>query len=236
MKESLFNILELQEIDNQADSLEAARRDYPEEIDLIANELEEARQQIRKYQQKQEELEKSIREHERELEAATADLKKHQDRLYEVKTNKEYDALQIEIEACRARVSEQEDHFLSAEEALEKLKSDLKNDQEEFALIEKKRLEKRKALLKELNSIGAKVKKQQKKMEAVRVGINARVLQAYDRLRKGRSGIAVVRVVKSACGGCFLEIPPQRASEVRKRDRIILCESCGRILVWDNQE
>ena len=61
----------------------------------------------------------------------------------------------------------------------------------------------------------------------------ATLLAIYDRIRKGGRTLAVVRLSKGACGGCFLEIPPQRASEVRRSDRIIPCESCGRILVWN---
>lgn len=233
MKESLFKLLELQEIDNQVDALDQARRDYPAQVTLIDQEIEEARKQIQEQHAKREELEKSQRYYERELTAASADLKKHQDRLYEVKTNREYDALQVEIEACRSRVSEQENALLTAEMALEELIPAIRSLEEACAETEKERLKRRETLLQKLNSIGAEVEQRQQRREAVRVHIHPQALAVYDRIRKGRSGLAVVRIVKGACGGCFQEIPPQRASEVRKNSRVIPCESCGRILVWN---
>lgn len=234
MKESLFKLLELQEIDNQVDALDQARRDYPTQIALIDQEIEEARKQIQEQRAKREDLEKTQRYQERELAAASADLKKHQDRLYEVKTNREYDALQVEIEACRSRVSEHENALLTAEVALEELIPAMQGLEEACAETEKERLKHRESLLQRLNSIGAEVEQHQARREAVRVHVHPQALVAYDRIRRGRSGLAVVRIVKKgACGGCFQEIPPQRASEVRRNNRIILCESCGRILVWN---
>jgi hypothetical protein len=43
--------------------------------------------------------------------------------------------------------------------------------------------------------------------------------------------LAVVQVVRNACGGCFGRIPPQTQSEIRSKKKIITCEHCGRILV-----
>ena len=62
--------------------------------------------------------------------------------------------------------------------------------------------------------------------------VESRLLTSYDRIRKSyRNGLAVVSVVREACGGCFNAVPPQRQSEIRLRKKIIVCENCGRILV-----
>jgi len=67
---------------------------------------------------------------------------------------------------------------------------------------------------------------------AAREGIDERLLYSYDRIRKSyRNGLAVVPVLRDACGGCFNSIPPQRQSEIRQHKKIIVCENCGRILV-----
>jgi hypothetical protein len=59
-------------------------------------------------------------------------------------------------------------------------------------------------------------------------------MTAYARVRKAyRNGLAVVRIERNACGGCFNQIPPQRQLEIRQRKKIIVCEHCGRILVDD---
>ena len=65
--------------------------------------------------------------------------------------------------------------------------------------------------------------------------MDERLLFSYDRIRKSyRNGLAVVPVVRGACGGCFNAIPPQKQSEIRQRKKVMVCENCGRILVDDD--
>ena len=42
---------------------------------------------------------------------------------------------------------------------------------------------------------------------------------------------AVTNVVDETCQGCFTRIPPQTAVVVKRNEKIIRCEACGRILV-----
>ena len=68
--------------------------------------------------------------------------------------------------------------------------------------------------------------------QKARASVDARLLTSFDRIRKNfRNGLAVVPVVRDACGGCFNAIPPQRQSEIRQHKKIIVCENCGRVLV-----
>jgi hypothetical protein len=45
------------------------------------------------------------------------------------------------------------------------------------------------------------------------------------------NGLAVVKVTRDACGGCYNKIPPQLQVEIAQRKKIIACENCGRIMV-----
>jgi predicted nucleic acid-binding Zn-ribbon protein len=88
----------------------------------------------------------------------------------------------------------------------------------------------------ELDKIIAATEKEERhfaKLSAdAREKIEPRLLHSYDRIRSNyRNGLAVVPIVRDACGGCFNAIPPQRQSEIRQRKKIIVCENCGRILV-----
>ena len=60
--------------------------------------------------------------------------------------------------------------------------------------------------------------------------VEDRLLKSYNKIRdNARNGLAVVSITRSACGGCFALVPPQRQAEVRERKKIIVCEHCGRI-------
>ncbi|TMQ68855.1 MAG: hypothetical protein E6K80_13650 [Candidatus Eisenbacteria bacterium] len=54
----------------------------------------------------------------------------------------------------------------------------------------------------------------------------------YERIRQSRDGRAVVPIVKGSCGGCFRGQPPQMLQEARRGDRALICDGCGRILIW----
>jgi predicted nucleic acid-binding Zn-ribbon protein len=75
------------------------------------------------------------------------------------------------------------------------------------------------------------------KRDALKSKVQPRLLSSYDRIRRAKNGMAVVPVVRDGCcGGCYKQLPPQRVMEIRDMDRLILCEVCGRILVWDEQK
>ena len=106
----------------------------------------------------------------------------------------------------------------------------------EFEAIEGERGVEIAELSKQLASIERKVASRKRKKAKASSDLSRRVLSSYERIRKGRNGVAVASVDRNACGGCFTQIPPQTVVEIRRNARIILCESCGRILVWDDRD
>jgi uncharacterized protein len=88
----------------------------------------------------------------------------------------------------------------------------------------------------ELKGIIEKTEKEEEKLkkqsDKARNGIDARLLKAYDKIRKTyRNGLSVVTVERNSCGGCFNSVPPQVRLEVGLHKKVIACEHCGRILV-----
>lgn len=237
MRESLVNLLELQEIDKEINALHQSQTDYPKEINNLKGELQDARDQLDAQQQRSEELEKDRRALERELSAIEEDLKKHQDRLYEVKTNKEYDALQIEIATLNDRKDQHETAILESIDTVEKIVEKLREDENYYREIEEDRQKRIDELTVKLNSVEKDVSAWKKKRSAIEPDVEPRPLSIYNSIRKVvKGGIAIVPVRKGACGGCYRQLSPQRLVEVRRADSIMRCESCGRLLVWNDDE
>jgi predicted nucleic acid-binding Zn-ribbon protein len=57
------------------------------------------------------------------------------------------------------------------------------------------------------------------------------MLRRYEEWR-GKSDFMLSPVNSNSCGRCFLALPPQRIAELRRGDKLISCNSCGRVLVW----
>ena len=233
MKENLTLLLNLQEIDTEIDVLRRSQDDYPTEIAELQGELDRAKHRLDAKVQKEGGLEKNQRLMEQELEALNLDLKKHQDRLYEVKSNKEYDALQHEIEALRGRVEETETAILETIEAADALKEKLKDERQLFKDLENEKQERITSLQSQLDSLDEDVRGREEKRDGLASQIDKKPLSIYTRIRRVvKGGVAAVSLEKGSCGGCFRRMPPQRMVEIRRRDQVIRCENCGRLLVW----
>jgi predicted nucleic acid-binding Zn-ribbon protein len=161
-------------------------------------------------------------------------IEKYKAQQFEVKSNKQYDALGREIDYSQGRITkltkelEQfEGKAGTAKEdvqkigpEMERLKEELKEKSDELALVNKEHEEEELKLQHEREKFVARISKSD--------------LQMYERIRKAKGGLAVVPVKRSACGGCYNRVPPQRVLELRKNSHMMTCERCGRILVSED--
>lgn len=236
MKDSLYSLLELQEIDKEIDTLERSKEEFPAEIGRLEAELESARSKIDETEKHVGELESSRRLMEGELDSINENLKKHQDRLYEVKSNREYDALQAEIEALGSKKDEHESGILRSIEDHEDLTSKLSEDKDAFGEREKEIQDRIKELKSRLDSVEGDVQKWVRKRKSLEKNIDKPALSAYNRIRRMvKGGVAVVEIKKGSCGGCYRQLSPQLLVEARRIDRVMKCENCGRITVWKEE-
>ncbi len=236
MQKELNLLLDLQEIDEQLGELDRSKVYLPEMIENIKNEMAILENELQENQDKLRDA--NIRQKQLELDINTdkQELERYQQQMKVIKTNKEYDALIIEIDIRKQRISDNEDEIL-------KLMGVVDESSEKISEIEKKLEEARKNnktyldnLRTELAALESKISdKKQQRLELTKT-INRRVLTSYERIRRGKGGMAVVPLRKRACGGCFKQIPPQMVQQIRRGDRIYTCDSCGRILIWVDNE
>lgn len=232
MQESLLTLLNLQEIDLQIDQLLHAKKDYPGRISTLKCAIEQADESVLRKEEKLNELDKQHRHFERELSATTEDLKKHRDRFSEVKTNREYDAVQTEIDACQKKIGDCETQVLTIMADHDDLQKELENERQTVSRLRAEKTLEIDELTGLLGSVDGEIRTHEMKRRVLLSKINSRIMAMYDRIRKAKRGTAVVALVRGACGGCYQHIPPQRLSEVKRNNKIITCESCGRLLVW----
>jgi predicted nucleic acid-binding Zn-ribbon protein len=162
-------------------------------------------------------------------------IAKYEKQSENVKNNREFEAINKEIEDQQLEIKLCEKHIRDANEELtEKIKG---LDLAKKAVASKEGVLNHKKS--ELEKIIADTEKEEtelnKNSASARSHIDERLMYSYDRIRNSyRNGLAVVAVDRDACGGCFNSIPPQRQSEIRLHKKIIVCENCGRILVDAN--
>ncbi len=236
MREAIQNLIQLQEIDKKLDALEQAKGDLPQIVRELEARLEEHQQELSRRQGELEDIRKQKRQAEREISRLTESKKKYEEQLYAVTTNKEYDAVTLEIEAAAQKIDELETEVLELIDKEEGLGQEVQELEQAINKLEDEH-RKQSAELKEKIDANAKIEERLRaEREALVQKIRVDFLQRYEKIRGRKDGLAVVPIIRNSCGGCFTHIPPQRTMEVRDGDKIISCESCGRILFWQDEE
>ena len=236
MNEVLLRLMDLQKLDSQLLHLESLRGDLPNQVSRLAKEFEEVKDKIEEDSKKLVIYQKEKNVIELEIKALEGKQKKYQAQLFEVKNNREYDAVTHEIESVKMETSKKETRLLELMDLENEIKDAGEESAKEVGILTKQLGEKKTELKKRL----AKTEKDEAYLSdqknKLMKKIEPRMIAAYERIRKAKKDIAVVPVIRHACGGCFKNLPPQKILEIREMNRLYLCETCGRILVWNEKE
>lgn len=236
MQEQIRVLAQLQELDGKIQKLDEEINTTPADILTMREAISQGEKNLKEMRHSQEELAKERRHRERELSAKEDNLSKYQSQLYEVKTNKEYSALMVEIDSLKQENSELEDEILGLMERGDELAGLMKHKEEELSQ-EKERLTKEEQKNRERVSLLEKNRQAVlEERQELDKKVDGKLLSIYERIRRGKGGLALVPVRDDACQGCFMELPPQTINETIKADRIITCERCSRILYWQEQK
>lgn len=223
-------LIRLQYIDSRTDQMHKLRGDLPDEIRDLEDERVGLQRRSDKFKQEQQEGELERKRIQFEQIESQSLIERYQKQQNQVRNNREYDALTKEIEVHRSRI---QDSALR----LEALKQ---RDEANAVALEmvNKRLEDLEALTQtkrtELEAVLEDTKHEEEllreKRDELVQALDNRYRSAYERLRNRlRDGRAVVQLERGAAAG--YAVPPQRQVEIRQRNKVVVCEHSGRIIV-----
>ncbi len=235
MKETLDILFRLQKLDDEIDALEKEKAKIPVDKEEIGGKVKEMEEAIQKIKEESLDVAKLRDEEEIDLKQIGEQISRFQSQLYQVKTNREYESLQHEIDALKEKSSKIEDKILELLENTERIAAAAAAEEKSLGEY---RVEAGKSIA-ELEARDRQLAEQlaakRSEREKLIVDIDRALLARYDRIREKKAGMAVAVVRNGACGGCFRRIPPQETQELKKMERIITCEGCGRIIVWRDE-
>jgi len=232
VSEELDHLWALKELDEQMVEARAALTRFPELRRELEARAAEERRKLEALQGRMADAQKKRRELEREVEATGEQERKFSAQLPMVKKNEEYQALLHEIAGARARRSEIETQVLLQMDVEEGLAREKPVVEQALKAAEAELAGRRAEIDAAEKEAEGKVNALQARREARLAPLPAGARSRYERVHQSRAGVAVVAVLKGACGGCYRGQPPQVLQEARKRDRLLVCEGCGRLLIW----
>lgn len=235
VEEKLSALVKLQKIDSKLDEINILKGELPMEVSDLEDEIQGLHSRKNRIEEEINGISEFIESKKQAIKDAEALVTKYEKQSEAVKNNREFEAINKEIEMQQLEGKLAEKHIRDANEELAEKVKMLDAAKKQIAAKEGVLNHKKS----ELEKIIADTEKEETHFKEVsekaRGGMDERLLFSYDRIRTSyRNGLAVVPVVRDACGGCFNAIPPQKQSEIRQRKKIMVCENCGRILVDDD--
>ena len=225
-------LYDLQLIDSRIDEIRNIRGELPLEVEDLENEIAGLNTRLEKFNETIEENNTGISDQNKLIEQAKDLRKKYEEKLKNVRNNREYNSIvkeqeyqDLEIQLAEKKINQFKEQIEQKNESISELNEKIKERSDHL-----------KAKKKELSSIMKETEKEEnvlvKKSTEFEKLIEEHLIEAYKRIRNSvKNGLAIVPVQRGAAGGSFFSIPPQVQLEIASRNKIIIDEHSGRILV-----
>jgi len=167
---------------------------------------------------------------ENDMKAKEEKTSKHEAELYQIKNNKEYSALQKEIDSIKADISLLEEEILKYFDDIEAAQARLDDEKKAFE-EEKKKADREKGLIKEEEKqLTDRLTELTAKRSEAAGGVEQDILEQYEKILKLRGRTALAAVKDHSCSECNMTLRPQVINEAQMKKQIVYCENCSRIL------
>lgn len=225
-------LIQIQETDSEIIRINSALALVEGRIDELNVKLKSFSDSISAKDSEIEVLKKKLKDYELEILECERRIDRGQSHIKSITTNKEYQAVQREMDDARKRKSMLEDRQLELMESMEKLETEMESLRKDYvqleSFIESQKQEILNSSISERNELDGLSSIRQNAAKVV----SPPLLSRYDRILKLVGGRAVAPVERSICGGCHMNIPPQMFIELQRCKEIMYCPRCHRIIYW----
>lgn len=230
IKEQLGFLIQLQDIDTKIYGLLKEKEEMPLKIAELQKKFDDKKTTLNNLEEKIKSLGLKRKEEELDLASKEENIKKLTNQLFSLKTNKEYQAMLEQIAGLKTDVSVLEEGILKIMEEQDVLKEEVNKEKSYLSEEEKKLQEEKKRFEGRLKEIEYALNELASKRNQIVPSVDKRIFSNYERILKGKDGLALVKIKDFACQGCFMNVSPQVVNEIKMQDRVIYCEFCSRIL------
>lgn len=223
-------VLTLQEFDCRIRDMEKELKDIPARQAREQSRLEEHRKELAHAEQNLKTRQAEVKKFEGEVESHREKIRKFRQQQYDIKTNKEFKAIETEVAAVQSEIAKAEDTELALMLDVDAARAEVEKKRKALAQEESAVkgdvgvwAERAGVIQKDLDEIRAK-------RAAAAVGMDPEWLSNYERIFKRRDRALVPLEEGGVCGGCHMQMPPYVIHDARKRTSIVTCGFCGRMV------
>ena len=233
MSPDLERLIELQNLESAIDEAKRRIAAHPQRIADAETRLAHAKEGVEQAKQQLKASQDARREQEKEAAVYQTRLSKFRDQLSAVKTNKEYQAMQHEIETAQSELGSVEEKVIERMVEADALAADVKKAEQTLAAQQKDVEAEKKMLGEELATVEAALKAATDKRAAIVKATPPQLVAQFEQIAHARKGLAITTATRDGlCSACHVRLRPQVFQEIRRNDQIIQCASCNRILYY----
>ena len=230
IKEQIKSLVQLQAIDTQIYNLEKEKEGIPVKIIEQEKIFQEKEAYFNSLEEKIRALAAKRKERELDLATKEEEVKKFTNQLGSLKTNKEYQAMLTQISSLKSDNSLIEEEILKVMDEQDSSKSEQDKEKVHLAEEEKKFHEEKNKNEQRMKEVDYSINELTAKRNQISPSLDKRILAHYERILKGRDGLALVKVENNACQGCFMNVTHQVINEIKMFEKIVTCGVCARML------
>ncbi|HUK22335.1 MAG TPA: hypothetical protein VLV45_12380 [Gemmatimonadales bacterium] len=230
MHPELEALLALQEKDQavtEADAalgeLEPEERGLNEALGAAERAMEAARREIQAAQDRRGELEGTIANYRSMQE-------QRRQRLEWVRGAKEASTLMAELDLARSVLAKEEAEFMRSGDAVTEAERRAAEAEKALQDLRASQSPAREALAGKRAEILSRKEHALAERESAASAVKAALLTRYERIRRGKTPLAIYALHGDACGRCFTAVPTQRRALIQRGASIESCEACGVLL------
>jgi predicted nucleic acid-binding Zn-ribbon protein len=230
MSPDVERVIALQRLDSAVHDAERRLADEPEREKGFDARLESAREHLASAKHRLTENQNARREVEKAVAFQQGRLSKFRDQLMDVKTNREYQVMQHEIDIAQNEVKALEEKILERMIEADDLAAAVKRGEAELAAEQKAVETDRRQMLAENGELKASLERISGERATLVAAIDKKVLAMFELVARKRNGVAVAEARDGICTICHVRLRPQVFNTVLRNDQIIQCDTCNRIL------
>ena len=233
MSPDLERLIALQQLESAIADARARIAAHPQRLMAADERLEQARHALDAVKQRLKDNQEARRELEKNAAMYQGRLTKFRDQLSEVKTNREYQAMQHEIATAQADLGAAEEKVLERMMDADVITVDLKRAEATLAKDQKEVDAEKKALAEELTATGRELEAASSARDTLVRETSPQLIDLFLQVAKARKGIAISSATRDGlCSVCHVRLRPPVFQKVRHNDSIVQCEVCQRILYY----
>jgi predicted nucleic acid-binding Zn-ribbon protein len=231
MEDILDLLVTIQRLDDEIKETQATIQEIPHTISKLEKAIEDANTDFQEKSDRIKEIKKMYKIKEGDIAENENKITKLNSQTFSVKTNEEYRAIIAEIDYLKKENENIEDGMMALLEEEEQLKSVVKKIEDETKNIVESKKTEIMNLEKERDTLIAKQQQAKISFDEHFKKLPHDIQEVYRRISNVRDRVVCV-ITNTTCTGCYANLTFQFLNELKKRNKVLLCDNCGRILIF----